>query len=165
MPGIFFNTDGFHWLSFPVRYRLLEIVVLRWRRCIGWLRFYGLYGSFVFLSSPLRAPLMCSIGCLPLDGSLPANERAPFPVRPLGQRPTSPDRSVRTVSAIAKTESSAHYGNTARPRAQRPQTGAWTRLRDHWADSRRFRDHVAGTVRSTVALHGELNTRSVLEGN
>ena len=57
-------------------------------------------------------------------------------MRPLGQRPTSPDHSVGTVSAIAKTESSAHYGNPARerePRAQRPQTGAWTRQRDQWA--------------------------------
>ena len=29
MPGIFFNTDGIHWLSFPVPFTLLEIVVLR----------------------------------------------------------------------------------------------------------------------------------------
>ena len=73
VPGIFFNIDGIHWLSFPVRdvpYKLLEIVVLRWRRLIGWQRFYGLYDSFVFLSSPLRAPLMCSIGCLPFRISL-----------------------------------------------------------------------------------------------
>ena len=70
VPGIFFNTDGIHWLSFPVPYRLLEIVVLRWRRRTGWPRFYSLYGSFVFLSSPLRAPLMCSIGCLPFRFSL-----------------------------------------------------------------------------------------------
>ena len=70
MPGIFFNTDGNHWLSFPVPYWLLEIVVLRLRRRSGWLRFYGLYGSFVFLSSPLCAPLMCSIGCLPFRISL-----------------------------------------------------------------------------------------------
>ena len=32
VPGIFFNTDGIHWLSFPVPRRLLEIVALRWRR-------------------------------------------------------------------------------------------------------------------------------------
>ena len=28
MPGIFFNTDGIHWLSFPVPFTLLEIVVV-----------------------------------------------------------------------------------------------------------------------------------------
>ena len=39
-------------------------------------------------------------------------------MRPLGQRPTSPDHSVRTVSAIAKTESSA--SSTRRHDVQRP---------------------------------------------
>ena len=28
VPGIFFNTDGIHWLSFPVPFTLLEIVVV-----------------------------------------------------------------------------------------------------------------------------------------
>ena len=68
----YFLTLTIHWLSFPVPYRLLEVVVLRWLRLIGWLRFYGLYDSFVFLSSPLRAPLLCSIGCLPFRISLTA---------------------------------------------------------------------------------------------
>ena len=66
---------------------------------------YGFTVSTV-LSSSCRLPCALLL-CVPsaaflsaslcLDGSLPANERAQFPVRPLGQRPTSPDHSVRTV--------------------------------------------------------------------
>ena len=69
VPGILFNIDGIRWLSFPVPYRLLEIVALRWRRLIGWLRFLR---SLRFFRLPVVSPCALLL-CVPSAAFLSAS--------------------------------------------------------------------------------------------